>query len=109
MSYRGRRGFLKQHLRINLGIEFKDQESREIFNKFADKHLGGDGILFLRLIAKNTNPAIAGRKRWDKGMSRFFVSGELLGIMWKRFVESETKMEVISPKGSGSLSVIKED
>jgi hypothetical protein len=62
MSYRGRRSFLKKHLRINLDLEFTDQ-NRELFEKFADKYLGGDGILFLRLIAKNTNPVIAGKKK----------------------------------------------
>jgi hypothetical protein len=62
MSYRGRRRFLKKHLRINLDLDFKGDE-RHLFNGFADRHLGGDGILFLRLIAKNTNPVVAGREK----------------------------------------------
>jgi len=62
MSYRGRRSFLKQHLRINLDLDITE-EDRQLFNRFADRQLGGDGILFLRLIAKNTNPVIAGKKK----------------------------------------------
>lgn len=62
MSYRSRRSFLKKHLRINLGLEFNER-NEEKFNKFAEKYLGGDGILFLKLIEKNTNPAIAGNSR----------------------------------------------
>ncbi|CAF4555169.1 unnamed protein product, partial [Rotaria magnacalcarata] len=42
------------------------QHERQLFDSFADRYLGGDGILFLRLVAKNTNPVVA---------------GELLGIM----------------------------
>ena len=60
MSYRGRRSFLKKHLRIALKLEFT-ASNRALFNEFTEKHLGGDGILFLRLIAKNTNPVVAGR------------------------------------------------
>lgn len=59
MSYRGRRGFLKRHLRLNLQSELTDAE-KHLFDGFIDRHLGGDGILFLRLIAKNTNPVVAG-------------------------------------------------
>lgn len=62
MSYHGRRSFIKQHLRINLGLDFTEPEDKHLFNEFVDRYLGGDGILFLRLIAKNTNPVIAGKK-----------------------------------------------
>lgn len=61
MSYRGRRGFVKQHLRINLQLDL-NKEDRGLFNLFHDKYLGGDGILFLRLIGKNTNPVVAGKE-----------------------------------------------
>lgn len=61
MSYRARRSFLKRHLRINLGLKF-NRKDNENFNYFTEKYLGGDGILFLRLIEKNTNPAIAGKE-----------------------------------------------
>ncbi len=61
MSYRGRRSFLKKHLRITLELEFT-AGNRALFNEFTEKHLGGDGILFLRLIAKNTNPVVVGRR-----------------------------------------------
>ncbi|UJR09212.1 hypothetical protein I4U23_013460 [Adineta vaga] len=82
MSYRGRRSFLKRHLRTNLELELTDAD-RHLFNGFVDRHLGGDGILFLRLISKNTNPVVA---------------GELLGIMWKRYVSPGTKVEVVTTK-----------
>jgi hypothetical protein len=59
MSYRGRRSFLKKHLRLTLNVDF-NKEDKKLLDKFADEHLGGDGILFLRLIAMNTNPVIAG-------------------------------------------------
>lgn len=61
MSYRGRRSFLKKHLRINRELAMTQHE-RRLFDNFADQYLGGDGILFLRLVAKNTNPVVAGRK-----------------------------------------------
>lgn len=60
MSYRGRRSFLKRHLRINSKINF-NRIDHDLFNKFTNKYLGGDGILFLQLIAKNTSPVIAGK------------------------------------------------
>jgi len=63
MSYRGRRSFLKKHLRINLESDLIE-ENKDLFNKFVDQHLGGDGILFVRLIAKNTNPVIAGKEKY---------------------------------------------
>jgi hypothetical protein len=63
MSYRGRRSFLKKHLRINLKLDLIGKEG-DIFNRFADEHLGGDGILFLKLIGKNTNPVIAGKENF---------------------------------------------
>jgi len=63
MSYRGRRSFLKKHLRINLKLDF-DEVDKQLFHKFAEEYLGGDGILFLRLIAKNTNPVIAGKEEY---------------------------------------------
>ncbi|CAF0824263.1 unnamed protein product [Didymodactylos carnosus] len=69
MSYRGRRSFLKKHLRINRQLCMTSDESSS-FDAFGERYLGGDGILFLRLIAKNTNPVIA---------------GELLSIMWERY------------------------
>lgn len=62
MSYHGRRSFIKKHLRINLELDL-NEEHRYLFNGFVDKHLGGDGVLFLRLISKNTNPVIAGKKK----------------------------------------------
>jgi len=62
MSYHNRRSFLKKHLRINLELDF-DEIDKDLFNKFTDKHLGGDGILFLKLIVKNTNPVIAGKNK----------------------------------------------
>jgi hypothetical protein len=62
MSYHGRRSFLKKHLRITLELDLA-KEDRHVFNDFVDRHLGGDGILFLRLIGKNTNPVIAGTKK----------------------------------------------
>jgi hypothetical protein len=68
MSYRGRRSFLKKHLRINLELELTNQ-NKDLFKKFVDEYLGGDGILFLRLIAKNTNPVIAGKKEKKESMS----------------------------------------
>lgn len=61
MSYRGRRSFLKKHLRINRELAMTQQE-RRLFDSFADRYLGGDGILFLRLVAKNTNPVVAGKE-----------------------------------------------
>ena len=61
MSYRGRRSFLKKHLRISRELALTQHEGR-LFDNFADQYLGGDGILFLRLVAKNTNPVVAGKK-----------------------------------------------
>ena len=52
--------FLKRHLRINSKINFS-RIDHDLFNKFTNKYLGGDGILFLQLIAKNTSPVIAGK------------------------------------------------
>jgi len=69
MSYRGRRSFLKKHLRLNHRVSMNAAELLS-FNHFCETYLGGDGILFLRLVAKNTNPVIA---------------GELLSIMWERY------------------------
>jgi hypothetical protein len=119
MSYRGRRSFLKKHLRINLELELTNQ-NKDLFKKFVDEYLGGDGILFLRLIAKNTNPVIAGKKK--KGIDErhefnFYVLGELLGIMWEQFVDFETKLKIITTKekdvdtylNGGVISTIKED
>jgi hypothetical protein len=63
MSYRGRRSFLKKNLRISLDSNLIE-ENKDLFNKFADQYLGGDGILFVRLIAKNTNPVIAGKEKY---------------------------------------------
>lgn len=60
MSYRGRRSFLKRHLRIHSKINF-ERIDEDLFDKFTKKYLGGDGILLLSLIAKNTNPVIAGK------------------------------------------------
>ena len=62
MSYRNRRSFLKKHLRLSINWE-STEENRTLFHQFTDQYLGGDGILFLRLIAKNTNPVIAGERR----------------------------------------------
>ena len=64
MSYRGRRGFLKKHLRINRELAMTQQE-RRLFDHFADRYLGGDGILFLRLVGKNTNPVVAGKINFE--------------------------------------------
>jgi hypothetical protein len=61
MSYRGRRSFLKKYLRIDLDLDLT-KENGITFNKFVDEYLAGDGILFLKLIAKNTNPVIAGKR-----------------------------------------------
>ena len=61
MSYRGRRSFLKKHLRINRELAMTQHE-RRLFESFSDRYLGGDGILFLRLVAKNTNPVVAGKR-----------------------------------------------
>lgn len=80
MSYRGRRGFLKKHLRINRELAMTQHE-RRLFDSFADRYLGGDGILFLRLVGKNTNPVVA---------------GELLGIMWDRFVTRENAVVIVA-------------
>jgi len=57
------------------------QHERRLFDSFADRYLGGDGILFLRLVAKNTNPVVA---------------GELLGIMWDRFVIRENAVVIVA-------------
>lgn len=59
MSYRGRRSFLKRHLRINRDLSMT-QHQRNLFDSFCERYLGGDGILFLRLVGKNTNPVVAG-------------------------------------------------
>jgi len=80
MSYRGRRGFLKKHLRINKELAMTQHE-RRMFDSFAEKYLGGDGILFLRLVAKNTNPVVA---------------GELLSIMWDRFLTRENAVVIVA-------------
>ncbi|CAF1212564.1 unnamed protein product [Adineta ricciae] len=88
MSYRGRRGFLKRHLRLSLQSELTDVEKNS-FDGFVDRHLGGDGILFLRLIAKNTNPVIA---------------GELLGIMWNRYITPPAHIAVVSTNQNAQLT-----
>ena len=100
MSYRGRRSFLKKHLRIILDLEFVEEE-RKLFDRFTDRYLGGDGILLLRLLSKNTNPVIAGNKKLSRiavELFHFYFLGELLGIMWERFVAVETKVEIVLPK-----------
>ena len=61
MSYRGRRSFLKKHLRISRELTMTQRE-RRLFDSFVDRHLGGDGILFLHLVAKNTNPVVCGKQ-----------------------------------------------
>lgn len=61
------------------------QHERRLFDTFADRYLGGDGILFLRLVAKNTNPVVA---------------GELLGIMWDRFITRENAVVIVASLGS---------
>lgn len=95
MSYRGRRSFLKKHLRINRELAMTQQE-RHLFDSFADRFLGGDGILFLRLVAKNTNPVVAG-KEIDTPKSLFIcISGELLGIMWDDFVVNENGVIIVA-------------
>jgi len=86
MSYRGRRSFLKKHLRINRELAMTQHE-RRLFDTFADRYLGGDGILFLRLVAKNTNPVVA---------------GELLGIMWDRFVTRENAVVIVASLGNNN-------
>lgn len=88
MSYRGRRSFLKKHLRINREIAMTQHE-RRLFDSFADRYLGGDGILFLRLVAKNTNPVVA---------------GELLGIMWDRFVTRENAVVIVASMGNNNAT-----
>ncbi|CAF1404491.1 unnamed protein product [Rotaria magnacalcarata] len=88
MSYRGRRSFLKKHLRINRELAMTQHE-RQLFDSFADRYLGGDGILFLRLVAKNTNPVVA---------------GELLGIMWDRFVAHESAVVIVAAMGNNNQS-----
>jgi hypothetical protein len=101
MSYHGRRSFIKKHLRINLELDLTE-EHRHLFNGFVDQHLGGDGVLFLRLISKNTNPVIAGKKKEFllRIMNDLFCLGELFAIMWKRYAPVETKLEIISSKGN---------
>ena len=71
MSYRGRRGFLKMHLRTNLQTDIPQQQ-RRLFNTFTERYLGGDGILFLRLVAKNTNVVVAGRESATVDKTRVF-------------------------------------
>ncbi|CAF4445352.1 unnamed protein product, partial [Rotaria magnacalcarata] len=46
-------------------------------------------ILFLRLVAKNTNPVVA---------------GELLGIMWDRFVAHESAVVIVAAMGNNNQS-----
>ena len=89
MSYRSRRSFLKKHLRLNLHLEL-NRNNQKSFNSFAEEYLGGDGILFLRLIAKNTNSVVAGTRTTDslELMDRCFL-GELLGVMWQQYIERE--------------------
>ena len=88
MSYRGRRSFLKKHLRINREVAMTQHE-RRLFDSFADRYLGGDGILFLRLVAKNTNPVVA---------------GELPGIMWDRFVSRENAVVIVASLGNNNAT-----
>ena len=91
MSYRARRSFLKKHLRISLRLNVNTKRNAETFDLFAEKYLGGDGILFLRLIEKNTNPAMAGKEKRSINLSLcvILVSGELVELMWQQFVGTE--------------------
>ena len=96
MSYRSRRSFLKKHLRINLDLEFNER-NQEKFNQFAENYLGGDGILYLKLIEKNTNPVIAGNdKPHSPSQSSFSFRRTSRNIMekiprWKNSLEMKKK------------------
>lgn len=97
MSYRNRRRFLKKHLRLSIHWELND-DNRALFSLFIDEYLGGDGILFLRLVAKNTNAVVTGERSKRRMIDGLFHCdlGELLSIMWEDFITKERVVPVVT-------------